>query len=112
MLLVQALGLLHLAVETHTLGEDGSIHDVAQLIEDAHESNDPHLCSPEADSHLAPLINECAVLATWRAAVETQPLISTLPLLISTATSFTAVTRTHTPQDVLSRAPKSSPPAV
>ncbi len=112
MLLAQALGLLHLAVDTHTLGEDGSIHDVAQLIEDAHESNDPHLCSPEADSHLAPLLNECAVLATWRAAVEVQPLIISLPSLATTATSFTAVAHTRAPQDVLSRAPKSSPPAV
>lgn len=111
LLLVQGLGLAHLAVETHTVGRDGAMHDVAQLLADTHDSNDPHLCAPEEDGHLAPGSTGCAVLASWRAALEAP---ASSPLHPGGASQPAPVTPHRTPaaqQDVLSRAPKLSPPA-
>lgn len=112
LLLVQGMGLLHLAVETHTLGQDGAIHDIPSLLADAHDSTDPHLCAPEEDGHVAPMSTGCAVVASWRAAAEL-PTLSTLTVTLHSAQSPAAPLVAYiAQQDVLSRAPKLSPPAV
>ncbi|PZR13291.1 MAG: hypothetical protein DI536_13480 [Archangium gephyra] len=112
LLLVQGLSLLHLAVETHTLGQDGAIHDIPSLLADAHDSTDPHLCAPEADAHVAPLSTGCAVIASWRAAVEAPTPVS-VELAVTAPPRSTPLPVMHVAQqDVLSRAPKLSPPAV
>lgn len=112
LLLAQGLGLLHLALESHTAGATGEQLDVSLLHDDAHHSQAPHVCAPEGDAALAPFGVECAVVAAFHA-----------PAVISVShfTSYAApelpparalVTFETPPQDVLARAPKSSPPAV
>ncbi len=110
LLLVQVCGLAHLTLETHALGSDGALHDVAQLLEDAHDANEPHLCAPERDTHVATPSAGCAVVASWRAAVESQPSPVTLHPTTQHALPVAPTARPAPPQDVLSRAPKSSPP--
>ena len=111
LLLAQGLGLLHLALESHTEGSAGEQHDVSQLRDDAHHSQAPHVCAPEGDA-LAPAGIDCAVIAAFHA-----PALITAPAFITCAapepTPAPVSVRVETPpQDALSRAPKSSPPAV
>ncbi|MGV3619884.1 MAG: hypothetical protein ACO1OB_03650 [Archangium sp.] len=111
LLLVQGLSLLHLAVETHTVGQDGAVHDTVSLLADAHDSTDPHLCAPEEDGHLAPMSTGCAVVASLRTVVESQAL-TTVVVARNVSPQFVAPLVVHVAQqDVLSRAPKLSPPA-
>lgn len=111
LLLAQGLGLLHLALESHTAGDAGEQLDLSALRDDAHHSQEPHLCAPEGDAALAPVTAGCAVVAAFHAPA----LISTTPFTSCAAPELPPVRALVTfetpPQDVLARAPKSSPPA-
>lgn len=109
LLLVQVLGLGHVALARHTLSENGSVVDVAPLAAEAHEEDEEHLCEGDVAIH-ADAPDDCLVLAGWSAASLVTP-----PAAIRRAqqpvvrapknTSFVAVQL-----DALSRAPKASPP--
>lgn len=112
LLLAQGLGLLHLALESHTDGATGEQLDVSLLRDDSHHSQEPHICAPEDDSALAPNALECAVVAAFHAPA----VISAAPFTSYAAPELPSVRALVTfdtpPQDVLARAPKSSPPVV
>ena len=109
LLLVQVLGLGHVALARHTLSENGSLVDVAPLASEQHDDQDGHLCAGDVVIH-ADGPDDCLVLAGW-----SSPSLLTSPAVLSRATaslareirssSFIAVQL-----DVLSRAPKASPP--
>ena len=109
LLLVQVLGLGHVALARHTLSENGTVVDVAPLALEAHEEEAEHLCAGDVAIH-ADAPDDCLVLAGWSAASLITP-----PVAIRRAqqpvvrapksSSFVAVQL-----EVLSRAPKASPP--
>lgn len=109
LLLVQVLGLGHVALARHTLSENGTVVDVAPLALEAHEEEAEHLCAGDVAIH-ADAPGDCLVLAGWSAASLITP-----PVAIRRAqqpvvrapksSSFVAVQL-----EVLSRAPKASPP--
>lgn len=111
LLLAQGLGLLHVALESHTEGTAGEWLDAALLHEDAHHGDAPHLCAPENDAQLAPSTPSCAVMAVWL----TPAMISAAVLEIHSqqaeVTTRTVLRDAADQQDALSRAPKNSPPA-
>jgi len=111
LLLAQALGLLHLALESHTEGTAGEWLDSAQLHGDAHHGDAPHLCAPENDAQLASSTPSCAVMAVWL----TPAMITVGSIELHTQqvelTARTVLRDAADQQDALSRAPKNSPPA-
>lgn len=112
LLLAQGLGLLHLALESHTDGAAGEQLDVALLRADEHHSQAPHVCAPEGDATLASRPLECAVFAAFHAPVVLSALGVTSCAAPQLPVVRAFVTFETPPQDVLARAPKSSPPAV
>ncbi len=111
LLLAQGLGLMHLALETHAEGSSGEQLDVSRLHDDAHRTREPHVCAPESDASFAQPVTDCPVLAVF----QTPALISPVTFVARVTPEFSPVRSRSTfetpPQDVLSRAPKSSPPA-
>ncbi|MDP2269582.1 MAG: hypothetical protein Q8N23_10855 [Archangium sp.] len=109
LLVVQVLGLGHLALSEHSLGEGGEVVDAVALHADAHSEDTAHLCGT-GDATLPDDAETCAVFATWRSSsVVDRPSSFTLPAgsprLEVSSFSVDAVQF-----DALSRAPKASPP--
>jgi hypothetical protein len=112
LLLVQALGLGHLALAEHALGPRGALADVvAQVAHEAlqtHAETDPHSCALQAAME-AEAPHACMVAAVWAApSVAAQPVALVLPRAVVLGAGYGWVA---TPQfDALSSAPKTSPP--
>ena len=109
LLMLQVLGLGHVALARHTLSENGSVVDVAPLTADAHDEEEGHLCAGDVAIH-ADAPDDCLVVAGFAA-----------PSLVASAvsvgrTNAPLVSGIGTPQlvavqlDALSRAPQASPP--
>lgn len=111
LLVVQVLGLGHVALARHTVSESGAIIDVAPLATETHEGDDDHLCAGDVAIH-ADAPDDCLVVATWSAASLVAPQVSlrhTPDVFVGGITSPPLVAAQL---DALSRAPKSSPPQV
>lgn len=108
LLLLQALGLGHLAFAPHTLGERGELVDVAAQAGEVHHEQRSHLCSGDAtvraDAH------DCLVVAGW----STPSLLGSRGgvrlALRPAAPGFATSSVVTVPIDALTRAPKASPP--
>ncbi len=109
LLMLQVLGLGHVALARHTLSENGSVVDVAPLTADAHDEEEGHLCAGDVAIH-ADAPDDCLVVAGFAA-----------PSLLASrvclgGTQHPLVGGLSTPQlvaaqlDALCRAPKASPP--
>jgi hypothetical protein len=109
LLLVQVLGLAHVAFDRHTVSETGAIVDVVPLATETHEGDEDHLCAGDVAIH-AEAPADCLVIAGWSA-----------PSLLTEATSLSwshqlavvgisSEARAAPQLDALSRAPKASPP--
>lgn len=109
LLVLQVLGLGHVALARHALSENGSVVDVAPLTAEAHQGDEGHLCAGDVAIH-ADAPDDCLVLAGFAA-----------PSLLGSAVSLgrtqhPLVSSIRTAQlvavqlDALSRAPKASPP--
>ena len=109
LLVLQVLGLGHVALARHTLSENGSVVDVLPLTTETHEDEEGHLCAGDVAIH-ADAPDDCLVVAGFAA-----------PSLLASAASLGRTNAPHvsgisTPQlvavqlDALSRAPKASPP--
>lgn len=109
LLLVQVLGLGHVALARHTINENGAVVDVEPLLLETHDEEAGHLCAGDVGIH-ADAPDHCLVLAGF-AAPSLVPLAVALPHtpqalftgLHSSSFSFEQL-------DALSRAPKASPP--
>lgn len=106
-LLLQAAGLGHLALERHLLAADGTFHDAHGLTPEQHRGD--HVCSPEGEG-LEATSSDCAVLATWAAAAMVAPGLPLTRPLAPPEPGPSAQPRAAFSVDVLSRAPKASPP--
>ncbi len=109
LLVLQVLGLGHVALARHTLSETGSVVDVAPLTAEAHDDEEGHLCAGDVAIH-ADTPDDCLVVAGFAA----PSLLASVVSLGRTQTPL--VSGLSTPRlvavqlDALSRAPKASPP--
>jgi hypothetical protein len=109
LLLVQVVGLGHVALGRHELNEHGAIVDVAPPALEPHEATEGHLCAGDVTIH-ADAPGDCLVLAGWSAASLVTPPVALRRapqhvVRVTKTSSFVAVQL-----EVLSRAPKASPP--
>lgn len=111
LLVLQVLGLGHVALARHTVSESGALVDVQPLLIDSHDETESHVCAHEVEIH-ADAPSDCLVVATW-----TSPLLLTPSLSLHHAPdvapgqSLAAVTA-EPPLEPLAVAPKASPPRV
>ena len=111
LLVVQVLGLGHVALARHALGDDGAVIDVAPLATEAHDDRAEHLCAGDVAIH-ADAPDDCLVVAGFSspslitAAVTLRSSPGSLVGGIARASSLAVQL------DILSRAPKASPPRV
>jgi hypothetical protein len=113
LLLVQALGLGHLALADHAIGEAGAFIEVVQEgesgVAEFHSESAPHMCEHKVVRH-ADGSHACMVVAGWTTAA----MITWRKWLVWAVQSrlfgVTASTAVAMQFDVLSRAPKASPP--
>lgn len=109
LLLVQVLGLGHVALDRHTVSDTGSIVDVVPVATETHEGDEDHLCTGDLELH-AETPTECLVIAGW-----SSPTVLSKPLALSSTHELALVgisseVRAAAQLDALSRAPKASPP--
>jgi hypothetical protein len=114
LLLVQALGLGHLALAEHAAGEAGAEIELApegasDTTAETHSESAPHVCGHDAVVH-AEMRLVCMVVAAWTApSLAPQRVVLAAPSPAGPRCAARA--SVVAPQfDVLSRAPKSSPP--
>jgi hypothetical protein len=110
LLLVQVLGLGHLALAAHTVTNTGSIVDAAELSAEAHSHPAEHLCAGDVTPHAQNAGDECTVVAAFKTAATTASLVEAPALRTSTTTEPTASTRVEPTFALLFVAPKASPP--
>lgn len=110
LLLVQVLGMGHLAVSHHLLSNTGAVVDAVELSPEPHSHAAEHLCEGDVSFHAQGAGDECLVVASWKA-----------PAFFAPVTVLTAeargcgelthfVSRGQSPLAVLFVAPKASPP--
>ena len=109
LLVVQVLGLGHVALTRHTVSDTGSIVDVVPLATETHDADEDHLCSGDVELH-ADAPTDCGVIAYW-----SSPTIVSESAALSWTHQLALVgiageARAAAQFDALSRAPKSSPP--
>ena len=111
LLLVQLLGLVHVALQGHALGDDGAVIHVAPLAAEAHDDRAEHLCAGDLAIH-ADAPDDCLVVAGWSSptllAAGVALRRSPNPFVGGIASASSVVVQL----DILSRAPKASPPWV
>lgn len=110
LLLVQVVGLGHVALARHTLTDSGSIADVAGLSSEQHDSRRGHLCSNDDLALHAEGSDECAVLAVWAAPSLVAALVSVGHASQHAVGGVSCSSFVEAQLEVLSRAPKASPP--
>lgn len=109
LLAVQVLGLGHLAFASHTRGETGAMVDVVPLAVELHDAQTPHLCSGDAAFHGDEQV-DCLVVAGWSApSLPKQGKALDTPQQALAASAISSRVAS-TQLEVLSRAPKASPP--
>ena len=109
LLVLQVLGLGHVALARHTLSENGSVVDVTPRTAETHEGDEGHLCASEETIH-ADAPDDCLVVAGFSAP---SLLVSAVSLGRSTDPLESGIRTTQlvaVQLDALSRAPKASPP--
>jgi hypothetical protein len=109
LLLVQVLGLGHVALAKHTLSESGAFVDVAPLLTERHQDRGSHVCADDVAVH-ADAPDECVVLAQWRARSVPVAALALGAVPESGSRVLPALLEVAVQVDVLSRAPKASPP--
>lgn len=109
LLLVQVLGLGHVALARHTLSDSGAVVDTAGLATELHQDRGGHLCSDVVAVHEDGL-DDCVVLAQWRAASMSSPAMVVQPPQSALSGAISSSSFVGVQLDVLSRAPKASPP--
>lgn len=110
LLVLQVLGLGHVALARHELSESGAIVDVAPVLFDSHVGPEDHFCADDVAIH-ADAQGDCLVLASLSSVRVVGPqsivLGAAVPLARPRAVRTPSVTSSR---DVLARAPKGSPP--
>jgi hypothetical protein len=109
LLLVQVVGLGHVALTRHTVSDTGSIVDVVPLATETHDADEDHLCAGDLELH-ADAPSDCLVIALW-----SSPTIVSESASLSWSHQLALVgiareARAAWQLDALSRAPKASPP--
>lgn len=109
LLVLQVLGLGHVALARHTVSETGALVDVQPLLVDSHEETESHVCADEVEIH-ADAPGDCLVAATWSAPLVLAP--SPVVRRLANAAVRAPAQSVHAapPLDVLAVAPKASPP--
>ena len=110
LLLVQVSGFGHIALARHMLTDSGSIADVAGLSSEKHESRRGHLCSTDDTALRAEGGEECSVLAARAALSLFMPRVAVACVVQQPAGGVSNSSFVEAQLEVLSRAPKASPP--
>lgn len=109
LLLVQVLGLGHLAFAEHALGAGGAVVEAAPLAADAHDEAGDHLCAAETQvSSDGP--EDCVVLAGWSTPSLVAPVAQGVALRHAAQPDVRSAAQVEVQLEVLARAPKGSPP--
>ncbi len=109
LLLAQVLGLGHVALGRHVLSDSGALVDVAPLAAEAHDDFREHLCAGDVTIH-ADAPEDCLVVASWSAPSLLTPSFVWLERRDASSTRLAVPSFVAVQLDVLSRAPKASPP--
>lgn len=109
LLLVQVLGLGHVALDRHTLSEDGTVVDAMPLVTESHAEDEGHLCAGDVALH-ADAPDDCAVLAALLAPSLLTKANALGPAPEVRARGISSPSYVEVQLDVLSLAPKASPP--
>lgn len=110
MLLVQVLGLGHLALAAHTVSNTGTVVDAAELSAEAHSHSAEHLCAGDVSVHAQNAGDECVVVASFKTASLTVAPFAARVDVVPHTQQATATERTQPTLAVLFVAPKGSPP--
>ena len=106
---LQLFGLAHVAFARHLVSDTGAVLEFEGLAAEKHQDRGGHLCSDEATTH-AERGEDCLVVSGWRSA----SLVAPLPLGLDTQSArvagLTAPSLPVAQLEMLSRAPKASPP--
>jgi hypothetical protein len=110
LLVLQVVGLGHVALARHELSESGAIVDVQPVLFDSHADTGDHLCADDVAIH-ADAQGDCLVMAGWSSVRVVGP----QAMVLSPASPLARPRPLRTPavtssRDVLARAPKGSPP--
>lgn len=109
LLLLQALGLQHLALSSHAFDDAGAAFDHAALASDSHDANESHFC---ADSGAVEESAEsCPVVASWLTAFNLSAARSVTQAPHTQRNTVEHAQPARASVSLLSLAPKSSPPA-
>lgn len=110
LLVLQVLGLGHVALARHEVSETGAIVDVQPVLFDSHADDEDHLCADDVAIH-ADAQGDCLVLVNWASPRVEGPVASAVVarLELETARPLRAP-MVSSPREVLARAPKGSPP--
>lgn len=109
LLLLQALGLQHLALSSHSFDDAGAAFEHAALASDSHHAEESHFCADTGSAEES--AESCPVVASWLTAfhLNTARPSSFVPRTQSSTLEHARLARESVP--LLSLAPKSSPPA-
>lgn len=108
LLLLQALGLQHLALSSHAFDDDGLAFEHTALATDSH-AEDSHVCAdaePRDES-----VEACPVVASWLTASHLSPGRTAVRASPERNALVAHPRPARAPVPLLSLAPKSSPPA-
>jgi hypothetical protein len=111
MLLVQVLGLGHLALAAHTVSNTGTVVDAAELSAEAHSHPAEHLCAGDVNVHAQNAGDECVVVASFKTAnLTVTPFTAWLDVAPDPQQPSFTNERREPALAVLFVAPKASPP--
>jgi hypothetical protein len=110
LLLVQVLGLAHLAFAAHTVDGTGSVVDAVELSSEEHQHPSDHLCAGDVNVHALHAADECLVAATWKTAGVLEVVVVPDAPLDTVVRPRVAFIEVDFGLAALARAPKASPP--
>jgi len=110
LLLVQVLGLAHLAFAAHTVDGTGSVVDAVELSSEEHQHPSDHLCAGDLNVHALHAADECVVAATWKTAGVLEVVVVPDAPLDTVVRPRVAFIEVDSGLAALARAPKASPP--
>jgi hypothetical protein len=110
LLLVQVLGLAHLAFAAHTVDGTGSVVDAVELSSEEHQHPSDHLCAGDLNVHALHAADECVVAATWKTAGVLEVVVVPGSELVPLEPGSVVLAEVDSGLAALARAPKASPP--
>ncbi len=108
LLLVQLLGLGHVALSSHAVNAEGAVIEREELTREAHARSAEHLCDTAV--HVRAPGDDCPVVASWSAPGLLVPAHRRSRVTVAAGQVGLAAAEAGAPLELLFVAPKASPP--